>query len=106
MAVFENPQEASLCALYIQLEMQKNTKEYDSLRLGIGPHEGSVVEGDVGSGDTSLGKYYNSVPATDEIITSAMRAPVLRGYCFFTRGIITGITTRGFRQVQCLVRHI
>lgn len=52
MAVFPNPQDAALCALYIQVEMKEKSAGYDGLKLGIGLYEGSVVEGDVGSPET------------------------------------------------------
>jgi class 3 adenylate cyclase len=74
MALFESPETAMLCSLYIQKGMRDGSVEFEELKIGIGIYEGSAVEGDVGSNDVK-----NFTVIGDTVNTAARLQSVASG---------------------------
>ncbi len=80
MAIFPEPVSAIQAALDIQTELKSGRERFAGLHIGIGIHEGNVMQGDVGSSDirdyTVIGDNVNtaarleSVSSPDEILVS------------------------------------
>lgn len=99
MAVFNESVNAIHAAMEIQTELRNNRERFAGLHIGIGIHEGIVMQGDVGSHDikdyTIIGDNVNtaarleSVSSADEIIVSesvAKRKDVMEKFILQEKG--------------------